>query len=81
MIQFKKFFKNRYIHSKNRAGLSYTLDVNHLADRTEKELKKMRGYRYTHGERGGRKFSMGALKQTESVPDQWDWRLLGIFFF
>ncbi|BFY99921.1 hypothetical protein BsWGS_02961 [Bradybaena similaris] len=66
----------RYIHSKNRSGLSYTLDVNHLADRTEKEMKKMRGYRYTHGDHGGQKFTLEAMK-VQDVPDQWDWRLIG----
>lgn len=66
----------RYIHSKNRSGLSYKLDVNHLADRTEKEMKKMRGYRYTHGDHGGKKFTLEAMK-VQDVPDQWDWRLIG----
>ncbi|CAG5129120.1 unnamed protein product [Candidula unifasciata] len=66
----------RYIHSKNRAGLSYTMSVNHLADRTENEMKKMRGFRYTHGNRGGKQFTSEALK-VQDVPDQWDWRLIG----
>ncbi|KAJ7304258.1 hypothetical protein JRQ81_011798 [Phrynocephalus forsythii] len=33
----------RYVHSKNRANLSYKLDVNHLADHTHEELAVMRG--------------------------------------
>ncbi|RUS80967.1 hypothetical protein EGW08_011287 [Elysia chlorotica] len=66
----------RYINSKNRAGLSYTLSVNHLAAHTEKEMKLMRGFRYTHGNRGGSTFSRNMLRGT-SVPDQWDWRIIG----
>ncbi|KAK0043948.1 digestive cysteine proteinase 2 [Biomphalaria pfeifferi] len=66
----------RYIHSKNRAGLTYTLAVNHLADRTAKEMKTLRGYRYSHVEHGGKKFSMNEMNK-QDVPDQWDWRLLG----
>ncbi|XP_059155081.1 digestive cysteine proteinase 1-like [Physella acuta] len=66
----------RFIHSKNRAGLTYTLAVNHLADRSEKEMKVMRGFRYTHGDHGGKKFSLMAMDK-QDVPDQWDWRLQG----
>jgi hypothetical protein len=29
----------RFIHSKNRQGLTYTLAVNHLADRTDDEIR------------------------------------------
>lgn len=34
-------FRNnfRFIHSKNRKGLSYRLAINHLADRTEEEIR------------------------------------------
>lgn len=35
----------RYIHSKNRAKLGFSLAVNHLADKNTEELKAMRGYR------------------------------------
>ncbi|XP_005105873.1 digestive cysteine proteinase 1 [Aplysia californica] len=66
----------RYISSKNRAGLSYTLAVNHMADRTESEMKVMRGFRYSHGPRGGKTFSMLQIPRND-VPDQWDWRLQG----
>ncbi|XP_059155052.1 digestive cysteine proteinase 1-like [Physella acuta] len=71
------FRKNlRFINSKNRAGLTYTLAVNHLADRSQKEMKVMRGFRYTHGDHGGKKFSLMAMDK-QDVPDQWDWRLQG----
>lgn len=40
------FMQNlRLIHSKNRANLGYTLAVNHLTDRTEEELKALRGFK------------------------------------
>ena len=50
--------------------------VNHLAAHTDAEMKAMRGYRYTHGDRGGDSFSFNMLKAT-GTPDQWDWRLIG----
>ncbi len=37
----------RFIQSKNRQSLTYKLAVNHLADHSEDEMKKMRGYRNT----------------------------------
>ena len=33
----------RFIHSKNRQHLSYTLDANHLTDLTDAEMKMLRG--------------------------------------
>lgn len=40
------FMQNlRFIHSKNRQQLGYSLGVNHLADKTNEELKALRGYR------------------------------------
>lgn len=35
----------RFIHSKNRARLGFSLAVNHLADKTEEERKAYRGFR------------------------------------
>lgn len=40
------FMQNlRFIHSKNRAKLGYSLGVNHLADKTKDELKALNGFR------------------------------------
>ena len=66
----------RHISSKNRAGLTFTLAVNHLADKTQTEMKALRGYRYTAGDRGGQKFSLEQMPTT-NIPDQMDWRLQG----
>lgn len=40
------FMQNlRFIHSKNRAKLGFSLGVNHLSDKTDDEIKALRGYR------------------------------------
>lgn len=40
------FMQNiRYIHAINRQNRGYTLGVNHLADRTDLEMKALRGRR------------------------------------
>ncbi|XP_013395242.2 cathepsin L1-like [Lingula anatina] len=71
------FRKNvRFIHSKNRASLGYSLAVNHLADKSEKELKIMRGYRHSHVYNGGLAFNK-ALYKNQVRPDQMNWRLKG----
>lgn len=69
----------RLIHSMNRAGLGYSLAVNHLADRTEEELKALRGFRSSKpaGGNGGKPFPYDVRKEMDHLPDQWDWRLLG----
>ncbi|KAK7484063.1 hypothetical protein BaRGS_00024675 [Batillaria attramentaria] len=66
----------RFINSKNRAGLSYKMAVNHLADRTESELKMLRGFRRTKGYPGGLPFNKSEMANVK-VPDQMDWRLYG----
>lgn len=64
----------RYIHSKNRAGLGFQLGVNHLADKTELELKALRGRQYSQGYNGGLPFPHST---TEAAPEAVDWRLYG----
>lgn len=70
----------RFIHSKNRAQLGYTLSVNHLTDRTADELSALRGYRHSrqpHGN-GGRQFPHQITPRVrDSLPDQLDWRIRG----
>ncbi|KAK2151582.1 hypothetical protein LSH36_358g01013 [Paralvinella palmiformis] len=75
----KHYFRQnvRFIHSKNRAGLSYKLRVNHLADMTEKELAVMRGYRPSlRKDSGAIPFDKMAISITK-VPAYVDWRLYG----
>lgn len=79
--QRKHLFRQnlRFIHSKNRAGLGYSLAVNHLADRTEDELQVLRGFRSTKpvGGNGGKPFPSDLLTSKDHMPDQWDWRIMG----
>jgi C1A family cysteine protease len=72
-------FRNnfRYIHSKNRQGLTYRLAVNHLADRTSDELKVLRGRKYSKGYNGGKPFRDYDEKEIEELPQSYDWRLYG----
>jgi hypothetical protein len=71
-------FSFRFIHSKNRAGLSFQLGVNHLADRTDLELKALRGKQYSRGYNGGAPFPYTNLdSMTKDLPSDLDWRLYG----
>lgn len=71
----------RFIHSMNRANLGYQLDINHLADLNDLELKALRGKQYTDvDDNGGLKFpytddEIKILKS--SIPTSFDWRLYG----
>ncbi|XP_073986481.1 C1 family peptidase 26-29-p [Rhodnius prolixus] len=70
----------RFIHSKNRAKLGFTLSVNHLADRSEDELKALRGRRYSVDNNGASPFPYSAVEVqsiSADLPDQFDWRLYG----
>ncbi|XP_003494144.1 digestive cysteine proteinase 1 [Bombus impatiens] len=67
----------RFIHSTNRANKGYQLSVNHLVDRTELELKALRGKQYTAHYNGGQPFPHNAEKEVTEVPDSLDWRLYG----
>lgn len=74
------FMQNlRYIHSKNRAQLGFSLGVNHLADRTPDELKSLRGFKKTVGVyNGGKPFPYTLDEDTlADLPDDYDWRLFG----
>ncbi|KAM8882923.1 digestive cysteine proteinase 2 [Synchiropus picturatus] len=66
----------RYVHSKNRAGLSFSLALNSLADRTMSELKTMRGSKRGKTPNRGLPFPR-ALYRDVVLPDSMDWRLFG----
>ena len=70
------YFFLRYIHSKNRAGLTFRLAPNHLADHTSDELVYMRGKLRSKGFNGGKPFHF-KNEEVENLPDQMDWRLYG----
>lgn len=63
----------------NRANLGYSLAVNHLADKTETELKVLRGKQYTKldGPNGGLEFPYNVEEEIKNIPDSIDWRLYG----
>jgi len=67
----------RYINSINRAKLSYTLAINHLADKTDEELSARRGFRSSGIYNTGKPFPYNVAKYKESLPEQYDWRLYG----
>ncbi|XP_072211634.1 digestive cysteine proteinase 1-like isoform X3 [Excalfactoria chinensis] len=66
----------RFVHSKNRAALSYSLALNHLADRTPQEMAAMRGRRRSGDPNHGLPFSM-QLYAGLVLPESLDWRLYG----
>ncbi|XP_035666054.1 digestive cysteine proteinase 1-like [Branchiostoma floridae] len=67
---------SRLIHSKNRANLGYTLAINHLADRTDDELKMMRGRTYSPEPNNGLPFDEEELIVTD-IPDNINWAIRG----
>jgi len=66
----------RFIHSKNRQHLSYSLAPNHLTDMTESEMAMLRGKLQTTGYNGGAPFEYTS-EELASTPDALDWRLYG----
>lgn len=66
---------HRYIDSMNRAGLSYGLKINHLADFSDFELHRIRGRLHSEGYNGGEPFPVQEF--TDDIPDSYDWRLIG----
>lgn len=74
----KEIFRQniRFIHSKNRQILGYSLAVNHLADKNVAELKALRGKQYSGVKNNGGKPFPYETKKT-AVPEQFDWRIFG----
>lgn len=66
----------RFIHSHNRAGRTFSLAVNHLADRTPQELSALRGFRSSGVYNGGQPFVVGE-RSSDELPPSHDWRLYG----
>lgn len=67
----------RFIQSKNRQGLTFSLAVNHLADRTEDELRLLRGALRFNGSNGGLPFPAYTQREVDDLPESVDWRLYG----
>ncbi|XP_035715086.1 digestive cysteine proteinase 1 isoform X2 [Folsomia candida] len=72
-------FRNnfRFIHSKNRQGLTFRLAINHLADRTEDELRVLRGRLTTKGSNGALPSPSYDKSDAKDLPPSFDWRLYG----
>jgi len=67
----------RLIHSTNRRGLSYRLAINHLADRSDDELKVLRGRLRSTGSNGALPSPKYEKKDVKDLPSYFDWRLYG----
>lgn len=65
----------RYVHSKNRAGLSFSLALNSLSDRTISEMASMRGRQRSKTANRGLPFP--SLYKEVKAPESLDWRLYG----
>ncbi|CAF1256836.1 unnamed protein product [Adineta steineri] len=75
-----KVFRNnvRYINTQNRASLPYKMKINKFADRTDDELRVLRGRRHTKGFNGGLPFPKEELASSNlAIPDSIDWRIMG----
>ncbi|KAI8432847.1 hypothetical protein MSG28_013778 [Choristoneura fumiferana] len=70
----------RFINEHNKAGHSFKLKINHLADRTEEELAVMRGRRPPSGPSKALPFPYTAEeieRMSQNIPEHFDWRLYG----
>jgi C1A family cysteine protease len=65
----------RYIESFNRKGL-HRLAINHLADKTESELKYLRGRQHSGIKNKGLPFDQTKYK-VKDLPPSFDWRIAG----
>lgn len=74
----KNVFRSNYrlIASLNRKNVHFKMSVNHLADRTEDELRGLRGRMTSAGYNGGQAFD-SSKRSRGALPDQLDWRLYG----
>lgn len=50
--------------------------VNHLADKTDKELNAFYGKQYSGVYNGGKPFPYSSIAKT-ALPEQFDWRIFG----
>ena len=70
----------RFIHSKNRQHLSYTLASNHLADLTDSEMEFRRGKLKSTGNNGGLSFQY-SQNELKSSPKSLGMVALPLFYF
>jgi len=67
----------RYVKSHNRAGKTYRVKINHLADRTGEEITRLRGRLHTKGKMNNGQFFDKKHYAKKDIPDTVDWRLNG----
>lgn len=67
----------RFIHSHNRANKGFTVAVNHLTDRTDDELKALRGFKSSTVYNGGKPFPYNPTDYLDELPESLDWRIAG----
>lgn len=79
-------FHHRYINSKNRAALNFTLAPNELSDVTENEFEMYKGLLIdpSGGDEGLKKQEIPEARLTipkTPLPDSLDWREYGRFIY
>ena len=57
--------------------MGFQLSINHLADKTDTELRVLRGKRRSTGYNGGSPFPYITEQLATILPEQFDWRLFG----
>lgn len=75
LLILSALFIIRYIDSMNRKNLSYKLKVNHMADLSDVEMKRMRGYRTSKDSPRGEMYY--SKNRMEDIPDFYNWRIRG----
>ncbi|KAF6202413.1 hypothetical protein GE061_004812 [Apolygus lucorum] len=73
-LNFKQNY--RFVHSMNRAGLTYKTRINQFADWKDEELSLLRGRQYNGGSNNASVFPAEEILAKE-VPASMDWRLYG----
>jgi len=84
-VRRKNFLdNNRFILAMNRRKPTYQLAVNHLADKSEEEIKILRGRKVTLTKSNGglpfksnKRYGRQNGGNDDKLPTNWDWRLLG----
>jgi len=68
----------RYINSINRKGLSYSVAINHLADKSDEELKVLTGKLKSNKNTKNNGLPFDKSKYNlKDLPDTFDWRIYG----
>jgi C1A family cysteine protease len=79
-MERKHIFKHnyRYINSINRQGLSFRVAINHLADKSDEELRVLTGKQKSvkGAQNNGLPFDMSKY-ENKALPESFDWRLYG----